>query len=186
MPKQVVTQAMILNAALEITRRSGFESVNARSVADFMGRSVQPIYSYFQNMDELKDALYDKATEFYNTFIREYADMSSLESMGEANIKFAKQESNLFRWLFLTKQYGFNGFSDIYKKMGVESAARKVASEFNVSYENAAEIYIMMIVFTHGIATMVAMGGAEINDEEIRSMLKNAYRSFVESKCEKK
>lgn len=182
MPKQVVTQEMILNSAMDITRMNGFESVNARSVAEYMGRSVQPIYSYFQNMDELKDALYNRAMGFYDAFIRANADMSSLESMGEANIKFARQEPNLFRLLFLTKLNFFHGFSDIYQKMGIESVARNLAAELGTSYEDASEIYVMMIVFTHGIATMLATGGAEIKDEEIRSMLKEAYRSFVKSK----
>lgn len=185
MPKQVVTQEMILSAALNITRRDGYESVNARSVADYMERSVQPIYSYFQNMEELKDTLYNRALEFYDTFIRASADMSSLESLGEANIKFAKQEPNLFRLLFLTKLNFFHSFSDIYTKMGIKSVAHDLATELGISYDDASEIYIMMIVFTHGIATMVATGGAEIKDEEIRSMLNEAFRSFVKSKCEK-
>lgn len=182
MPKQVVTQEMILNAALDITRKSGFESVNARSVADFMGKSVQPIYSYFQNMDELKDALCNKAMEFYDDFIRTNADMSSLVSMGEANVKLAKQETNIFRLLFLTKLNSFHSFSDIYKKMGIDSVAYSIAAEYDISYEEASEIYIMMIVFTHGIATMLATGGAEIRDDEIYGMLNNAYRAFVDSK----
>lgn len=185
MPKQVVTQETILNSAMDITRRNGFESVNARSVADYMGRSVQPIYSYFQNMDELKDVLYNRAMEFYNTFISANADMSSLESLGEANIKFAKQEVNLFRLLFLTKLNFFHSFLDIYRKMGIESVSHSLAAEFGISYEDASEIYVMMIVFTHGIATMLATGGAEIKDEEIRNILHEAFMSFVKNKCNK-
>lgn len=185
MPKQVVTQEMIVNSAMEITREKGFESVNARSVADFMGRSVQPIYSYFQNMDELKDALYIKAKEFYDAFIQANADMSSLESMGEANIKFAKQETNLFRLLFLTKLNFFHSFYDIYKKMGIESVAYGIATEYDISYEEASEIYVMMIVFTHGIATMLATGAAQVKDEEIRNMLKEAFKAFVGNKSKK-
>lgn len=185
MPKQVVTQEMILNSAMEIMRERGFESVNARSVADFMGRSVQPIYSYFQNMDELKDALYIKAKEFYDSFIQANADMSSLESMGEANIKFAKQETNLFRLLFLTKLNFFHSFSDIYRKMGIESVADSIATEYDMSYEEASDIYVMMIVFTHGIATMLATGAAQIKDEEVCGMLKEAFKSFVGRKSKK-
>lgn len=179
MPKQIVTQEMILNAALNVTRKSGFENVNARSVADNIGRSVQPIYSYFQNMDDLKDALYSKALVFYDDFIRTNSDVSSLESMGVANVKFARNESNLFRLLFLTKLNYFKSFSDIYKKMGIKSVASNIAVEYGMSYEKASEIYTMMIVFTHGIATMIATGGAEIKEEEIRSMLSAAYKSFL-------
>lgn len=185
MPKQVVTQEMILNSAIDIARKSGFENVNTRSIAEHMDKSVQPIYSYFQNMDELKTELYNRAMEFYDAFISANADMSSLVSLGEANIKFAKQEPNLFRFLFLTKLEFFHGFSDIYNKMGIESTAHSLAAELGTSYEDASEIYIMMIVFTHGIATMLATGGAEIKDEEVSRMLKKAFHSFVNNKREK-
>lgn len=182
MPKQLVTQEMILNSAMDITRRGGFENVNARSIGDFMGTSVQPIYSYFQNMEELKDALYSRAMVFYDEFIRANADMSSLESLGEANIKFARQEPNLFRLLFLTKLNCFHSFKDIYTKMGIDLVARNLAAQFDISYQDASEIYVMMIVFTHGIATMLSTGGADIKDEEVHRMLNEAFRSFVNNK----
>lgn len=180
MPKQIVTQEIILNAALEMTRKKGVESVNARSVAEFLGRSVQPIYSYFQNMEELREALYKKGIEFYNEFISINSDMLSLESMGIANIRFAKQESNLFRMLFLAKLNGYNSFTDIFESMANKAATQNLANELKISEESVKDIYIMLIVFTHGIATMLATGGADIADEEIEILMSKAYRSFVE------
>lgn len=180
MPKQEITQEMILDAALDMTREKGYESVNARSVAYFMKRSVQPIYSYFQNMDELKEALYTRAMAFYDGFIRSHADMMSLESMAAANIRFARQEPNLFRMLFLAKLSGNHSFSDIFERMSNKAAAHALAGELGVSDERAKEIYIMMIVFTHGIATMLATGGADVPDDEIDGLMREAYASFVE------
>ncbi|MEI3065320.1 MAG: TetR family transcriptional regulator [Oscillospiraceae bacterium] len=46
-----------MDAAVEVLREGGFSAVNARSVAKKLGCSTQPIYSSFQNMDELKAAL---------------------------------------------------------------------------------------------------------------------------------
>lgn len=179
MPKQIVTQEMILDAALEMTRKNGFESVNARSVAEYLGRSVQPIYSYFENMDDLRGALYKRAMNFYDGFIRAGSDMLGLESMSAANIRFAKREPNLFRMLFLTKLDNFQSFSDIFETMGNKAAARKLADESGVSEESAEKIYVMMIVFTHGIATMLATGAACIGEEETDRLISEAYRSFV-------
>ncbi|MDE7079173.1 MAG: TetR/AcrR family transcriptional regulator, partial [Clostridia bacterium] len=69
MPKQTVDKDQILKNALQMTRENGFESVNARSVAKRMGYSVQPIYSYFNNMETLKQEVYGAAMKFYNEFI---------------------------------------------------------------------------------------------------------------------
>ena len=57
MPKRTVDKNEIIKTALEMTRENGFESVNARSVGKRMGYSVQPIYSYFRNMEALKQAV---------------------------------------------------------------------------------------------------------------------------------
>ena len=74
MPKQTVDREQIIAAALEMTRESGFESVNARSVAKRTGYSVQPIYSCFGSMDELREAVNGAAMGFYNEFIYSRVD----------------------------------------------------------------------------------------------------------------
>ena len=61
-------------------RCDGFESVNARSLAKRMGYSVQPIYSYFDNMDALKEAVSGEAMKFYNEFIYSRKPLSPLSS----------------------------------------------------------------------------------------------------------
>lgn len=46
MPKQRITKEMVVNAAFEIARKSGMEQVMVKNIADKIGCSVQPIYSY--------------------------------------------------------------------------------------------------------------------------------------------
>lgn len=180
MPKQSINRDDVLAAALEMTRRQGYERVNARSVAAFMDCSVQPIYSYFANMDELKEALQAKSLEFYERFIYARAEKEHmLESMGRANIAFAKEEPNLFRLLFLTK-LGHKSFADIFERMGDKDAAAALAAELGVSEAKAREVYIMLIVFTHGISTMLATGGADISEAETSALLTKAFTAFVD------
>lgn len=179
MPKQEITKEIVLDAALDMTRKGGHECVNARSVAEFMGRSVQPIYSYFQNMDELKGALYKRAAEFYDEFIRANSDMLDLCSMAKANVLFAKREKNLFRLLYLSKLDRFNGFGDILSVMGHKPAVNAVSQREGIATSAAEKVYVMLIVFTHGIAAMAATGAAELQDDEICALIDNAYKSFI-------
>lgn len=180
MPKQIVDKTEILKTALQMTREEGFASVNARSVAKRMGYSVQPIYSYFKNMDMLKQEVYGEAMNFYNNFI--YSRVQNdriLESMANANVAFAKYETNLFKLLFLQKLNGLNSFSDIYEWMGDKQATKQIAQKLLLSEEQVKKVYIMLIIFTHGIATMLATSGANISDQEIAEMLEDGYKSFV-------
>ncbi len=182
MPKKTVDREDILKIAFEMTREHGFGCVNARSVAKCMGYSVQPIYSYFSNMDALKEAVCGLAMKFYNEFIYSRVDYDCvLESMAKANVAFAKYETNLFKLLFLQKLNGLNSFDDIYEWMGDKQATRQLAEKLSLSEDKIKEIYIMLIVFTHGVATMIATGGANISDEESATILEKAYKAFIKA-----
>ena len=53
-PKAKISKEMILNTVLDITRESGFETVNARSIANKLQCSTRPIFTCYENMEELK------------------------------------------------------------------------------------------------------------------------------------
>ena len=180
MPKQRITKEMILDIAFKFARKKGFDKVVLKNIADEIGCSVQPIYSYYKNMDDLRGFVYQEAMKFYQSFIYSRVDGDNLlESMGKANVLFAKEETNVFKLLFLNKINGLNSFSDIYEWMGDKNAAQQVMERYSLSEGCAKEVYIMLITFTHGMATMIAMGGANIPDSEIVEYLQKAYRSFI-------
>ena len=52
-PKSKINKQDILTSSLEIIRKSGFEEVNARSIAKEMNCSTNPIFRVYKNMDEL-------------------------------------------------------------------------------------------------------------------------------------
>ena len=56
-PKSKINKQDILTSSLEIIRKSGFEEVNARSIAKEMNCSTNPIFRVYKNMDELKEEL---------------------------------------------------------------------------------------------------------------------------------
>ena len=53
-PKARITKEMILNTVLEITQKSGFETANARNIANKLQCSTRPIFTCYENMEELK------------------------------------------------------------------------------------------------------------------------------------
>ncbi len=180
MPKQRINKEMILDVAFMLAREKGYDQVVLKSIASEIGCSVQPIYSYFSNMDALKDEVTGAAMKFYNEFIYTRVDNNGvLESMARANVAFAKYETNLFKLLFLQKLNGLNSFNDIYEWMGDKSATKQLADRLSLTEEQVKDVYIMLIVFTHGVATMIATGGANISDEESSDMLERAYSAFI-------
>ncbi len=180
MPKQRITKQMILDVAFNLAREKGYEQVVVKNIADEIGCSVQPIYSYFENMESLKEAVIGVAMQFYNNFIYTRVQKDSiLESMAKANVAFAKYETNLFKLLFLQKLNGLNSFNDIYEWMGDKQATVQLSKKLELPEDKVKEIYIMLIIFTHGVATMIATGGATIADVESAEILEKAYKAFI-------
>lgn len=64
-PKVKITREMILNAALALTREQGFEAVNARNIAAELECSTRPIFTAYQNMEEMKEDFLEFAYSFY-------------------------------------------------------------------------------------------------------------------------
>lgn len=71
-PKARITKEMILNTALDLTRQSGFETVNARSVAGRLQCSTRPIFTCYENMEELKREFLAFAYEFYQQYVADF------------------------------------------------------------------------------------------------------------------
>lgn len=139
----------IIDAAVEVLRDGGFSSVNARSVAKKLGCSTQPIYFSFANMDELKAALTERAVLMHTRRVRDSlraheGNDSRYSSYGMGFVKFAAEEKQLFRWLYLEgRQSGPYSADVLYSEViGV------VVDEFGYSEEVARRFHRDMLYFS--------------------------------------
>ena len=60
-PKIKYSKEQIIESAIEIVRKNGIENLSARNIANNLNSSPQPIFSYFKNMDELKNSVFEYA-----------------------------------------------------------------------------------------------------------------------------
>ena len=68
-PKTRVTAEMIVDAAVEVVRQSGFENINARTVSGQLHCSTQPVMYHFSTIDSLKRAAYRKADHLHSEYM---------------------------------------------------------------------------------------------------------------------
>ena len=98
-PKAKITKEMILNTVLEITKETGFETVNARSIASRLQCSTRPIFTCYENMEELKKEFLDFAYEYYNRYVIDFShteDVNPCLVLPLSYHAFAEEETNLF------------------------------------------------------------------------------------------
>lgn len=175
-----VTKEDIVNAAFEVMRDGGFGSVNARSVAKKLGCSTQPIYLSFQSMDELKSELtqhaMDAHTEKILASIRE-SRTSRIRYLdyGIGFIRFAEQEKELFRWLYLSGGQAGYQMSDIH----LPDIIRTISEDFGYIEEVAQHFHEDMIYYSYGIAILLNTGSISLDDNELIAALQREFKALT-------
>ena len=101
-PKAKFTKEQIILAALEITRRSGIRAVTAREVGMQLNVSTRPIFTYFSSIDELKNAVLQKAKEIYRSrILLGLQDSAPFLCVSKEYLRFAVEEKHLYKLIFL-------------------------------------------------------------------------------------
>ena len=106
--KEMITIDRILDTAFAMTREEGFANVTARKVAAKAGCSTQPIFRVYKNMEELWDAVYERATAYFLDYYSLYprTGKTPFSNLGMAYIVFAREERHLFELLFVSGDQG--------------------------------------------------------------------------------
>ncbi|MBO5023622.1 MAG: TetR/AcrR family transcriptional regulator [Clostridia bacterium] len=174
-PKVKITKEKILECALDMVRKNGFSSVNARILAKELGCSTQPIFSNYPTMDALKEDILSFANTTYLNYLKD--DMAKNEyptykASGMAYIHFAKEEKELFKLLFMRDRTD----EDQNKRTDdFEEIVSIVQKNLGISREKALIFHLEMWVCVHGIGAMIATSYLEFDKELISQMLSDSY-----------
>ena len=108
-------RSRILQAALDIITREGYENLSMRNIAKRTGMTAANIYNYFSSKDELYLTLLKKAFEKLATSIKAIINesdepMNNLLKIGEAYINFAINNKNYYEVMLMTTAPRYSDF----------------------------------------------------------------------------
>lgn len=182
-PKVKITKAMILNAVLKITQETGFESVNARSIANKLQCSTRPMFTCYENMEELKKDFLDFAFDYYNQYVADYNTSAKVKPcllLPLSYIAFAKEETHLFKLLFIDDMdLDMATANDFYREIGNIEKAKEFSKMTGVELERAKKIFLDLFLYSHGIAVLTATGKMSLKNDDIEKMLLNFLSVFT-------
>ncbi len=178
-PKTKITREMILGAAFEIARREGAEMVNARTVAQKLNCSTQPVLYHFKTMEELKKAVYAKADEFHSAYLAQPQGESPIKSIGLQYIRFGAQEKHLFRFLFQTNEFSGKSISDLTNAEEAAFIFEAIAKTSHISVEQARLLFKSLFLFAHGYASMFANNELAYDESVILSDLELVFTGML-------
>ena len=176
-PKVKITKEDIVNTAVMLIREKGEEAVNARAIAAHLNCSTQPVFSNFATMEELLEEALINAYNRYLGFIKNEVESGKYpvyKSFGMAYIRFAKEEKELFKFLFMRDRTG----GEMAPSPDFEEAVQLIMQANGVTEETARLIQLEMWTCVHGIGTMLATSYLPLEWELIGDMLTDIYQGI--------
>lgn len=181
MPKAKITRDMVIEAAFAVARTVGAELVNARTVAQELGCSTQPVMYHFATIEALKRAVYAKADRYHSDYLMKTEDVPL--GIGLNYIRFAIEEPHLFRFLF---QSGFaveGSLPEMLDSAELTPILAAMQGALGMSAAQTKRIFTTVALFTHGYASLLANNGLDYDEAAAAEQLERVWRGAV--LCEK-
>lgn len=184
-PKCKFTKNEVVQVALDMTRESGMSSVTARALGERLGSSSRPIFSLFQSMQEVQQEVLQAAKTLYQEYLKN--DMAAdkypaYKASGMAYIRFAKEEKELFKLLFM-RDRSSEQVED--ERDEIQPLIEIIMKNTGLSEQDAYLFHLEMWVYVHGIATMIATSYLDWDWDMISQMLTDSYMGLKERFCKK-
>ena len=176
-PKIKITKENIVKTAVELVRANGEEAVNARAIATALNCSTQPVFSNFASMEELQEATLISAYGIYFEFLKREAESGKYpkyKAFGIAYVRFAKEEKELFKFLFMRDRRG----KSLTPTADFEESIEIIKNANGISKEKAELLHLETWTCVHGIATMIATSFLTFDWELIENMLTDVYQGL--------
>lgn len=183
MPTSVkFTKEEIVNAALQVVREKGAAALTTRQIAAVLGVSTRPIFTYFQNMQQVQEAVRQAAQALYHSYIKKGLEqVHPFIGLGEQYIRFATQEPELYRLLFLPLAPG----SENKAMEEMERTQNLVLDFLQQIYqldEAAAKRFFRDVwLVAHSLAALIVTNCCPYSPEEIRQILTSVSLSVCKA-----
>lgn len=184
-----ISKDLILAHALKMLIRDGYAALNIKTLAKEIGCSTQPISWHFGNMEGFRKELTAYALDYANQKMLSSINGKGMEDfagVGAAYVSLAFDESNLFKYLYMSGESGLQagGFDVLFKADANASITRHIAEELNIPKKNSQNFLQNTMVYTHGLACFIASGVIVSSKEEVIRMVHRAAQAFL-SQAEK-
>ena len=177
-PKVRIPKEDVIRAAVDLVRQSGSNALNARDLATALRCSTQPIFSNFPSMEALRMAVVEAADALSQQYMAEEIQAKRYppyKATGMAYIRFAKEERELFRLLYMRDRSQEYVPEETVLGHQMETMVR---DNTGLVSDDAKLFHLEMWAWVHGIAAMVATGFLELDQELISHMMTDVYQGL--------
>lgn len=181
-PSAKFTRDEIIATAFQIAKTDGLEKITARELGKQLGSSARPIFTVFENMEEVKAEVISCAKELYRQYVKNGLEQdNAFKGVGMSYITFALEEPKLFQLLFMNAGFMQTDVEHILPVIDAsyEEILQSVQVPYGLSRQAADRIYQHLWTYTHGIATMCATRLCRYTKEQISDRMTEIFKSLL-------
>ena len=181
-PKNKFTKEEMVAAALQVVRTKGIEGLTAKTMADALGTSTQPIFTAFGSMATVLQEVCAAAVRVYDRYTNTgLQEKIPFFGVGMQYIRFAREEPELYRFLFLTPAQGQES-GTMRSMRHLQTLVRPTLMHIYRMTEEEADLYFRNLWFVvHGLSTLIVTGDCPYSDREIGQILTGFSVSICKS-----
>lgn len=117
--KTKFTKEVIIDTAFKIACNEGLDNMTIRLIAKRMGSSIAPIYVNFESIEDLKEAVLDKARIIFQKMINTSNQDDQLLSYAIASIKFSKKYPKLYNAFLLNEDHPLDSHRHVNEMINI-------------------------------------------------------------------
>ena len=166
-----IPKDQILDSALKMLIRDGYEALNIKTLAKELGCSTQPISWHFGSMPNLRRELTEAAFAYANAKIMPPKGAMPIErfrAIGDRSVDLAYDEPHLAR--FLTDAHEGHTFAEqfmtILDSSENDMMSRQIAELLEISEEDARHFIQTLILYTQGLVTMLLSDHEKVRSKD--------------------
>ena len=181
-PKAKFTKEQITKAALGVVSEKGAQALTAKELGAALGTSTTPIFTVFNSMQEVQDAVMLAAMQQFEEYAHKVSYVGPVfKQVGMQMILFAKEEPNLYQLIFMSSIGEAQSFDDIYAHLGsvADECLDVLQKDYDLSKDNAKTLFEHVWIHTFGIGALCATGMCDFSDEQIALMLTQDFSAMM-------
>ncbi|MDD6679231.1 MAG: TetR/AcrR family transcriptional regulator [Firmicutes bacterium] len=181
-PKPKCTREEIAAAALSIIKERGLLSLTARELGKRLGTTATPVFTVFENMEEVKMAARELALQEFQEYLSDFREYSpAFKRIGMMMVSYGMYEPELFKLLFMQEHREKQGFQNTVRDLGdiPETCVSLICRDYGISREDAVLVFEQLWTFAFGLGAMCAMGVCTLPEEEIGRRLGTMFAGTV-------
>ncbi|MGM9735172.1 MAG: hypothetical protein ACI3ZL_02045 [Candidatus Cryptobacteroides sp.] len=165
----------ITAAALEIVRTKGADALTARALGKELNCSLSPIFTVYDNMDQIQSDVRKAAAKLFDDYVSDVTDyMPAFKEFGMRMVRFAKQEQNLFRMLFLDKDASTSAAPG-----KVSECLEDIERDYGFSHEQTLVLFRQIWPLACGLAVINAQNPDACSEEDISEILSCEFTAMM-------